>query len=141
MPESRFEIYTGHGGDWRFRLIAENNEIISVGQAYESKQGCLKGIRSIKENAGDAPVYHREEGEEIKNLEEIELIKDDEKVLARNVTGDEKIVFVEAETEPEGKEPATERTSEGLGDKIVNGLAIIAIIVAIITLIWIIISI
>ncbi len=138
MPESRFEIYKEHGGDWRFRLIAENNEIIFVGQGYKSRQGCLKGIKSIKLNAGNAPIYHREKGEELKNLEEIEPIKEDETVLGRTVTGDEE--FVEPEARAEGKEPPAEKTSEGLASRIIDGLSIAVIILAIILLIWLIIS-
>ncbi len=132
MPESRFEVYRGHGGRWRFRLIARNNEIISVGQGYKSKQGCLRGIKSIKKNAGDAPIFHREEGEEIKNLEEIEPIKEDESVLVVDVTGDEKFV------EPGAEEPTVEESSEeGLTSKILDWSTMVAIGVAIITLVWI----
>ena len=35
---------------------AGNGEIIAVGEAYESKAGCLNGIESVRKNAADADV-------------------------------------------------------------------------------------
>lgn len=52
----KFEYYQDKAGKYRFRLKAGNGEIIAVGEAYESKQGCLNGIDSIKRNAPDAKV-------------------------------------------------------------------------------------
>jgi uncharacterized protein YegP (UPF0339 family) len=49
MPESRYEIYKDAAGKYRYRLIAPNNEIIAVGEAYETKAGCLNGIRAVGE--------------------------------------------------------------------------------------------
>ena len=56
MPEPVFEIYKGAAGKFRFRLKAPNGEIIATGEAYESKDGCKKGIASIKENAPKAKI-------------------------------------------------------------------------------------
>ena len=52
----KFEVYTGKGGEYRFRLKAANGEIIATGEGYSSKQACLNGIESVKKNAPDAPV-------------------------------------------------------------------------------------
>lgn len=52
----KFEYYQDKAGKYRFRLKAGNGEIIAVGEAYESKQGCLNGIDSIKRNAPNAKV-------------------------------------------------------------------------------------
>lgn len=52
--EPEFEIYKDVAGKFRFRLIAPNREIIVVGEAYESKAGCKKGIESIRRNAPKA---------------------------------------------------------------------------------------
>lgn len=38
MP--KFEIYQDTAGKFRFRLKAANGEVIAVGEAYESKDGC-----------------------------------------------------------------------------------------------------
>ena len=47
-----FEVYKGKDGQWRFRLKAANHRIIAVSEGYTSKAGCLKGVESVKENAG-----------------------------------------------------------------------------------------
>lgn len=52
----KFEMYKDKSEKWRFRLKAGNGEIIAVGEAYESKDGCLNGIESVKKNAPDAPI-------------------------------------------------------------------------------------
>jgi uncharacterized protein YegP (UPF0339 family) len=54
MP--KFEIYKDAAGKFRFRLKASNGEIIATGEAYESKDGCKKGIESVKTNAPKAQV-------------------------------------------------------------------------------------
>jgi uncharacterized protein YegP (UPF0339 family) len=57
----KFEVYKDKSGKYRFRLKAGNGEIIATGEAYESKQGCLNGIESIRKNAPDAKVEELED--------------------------------------------------------------------------------
>lgn len=65
MP--KFEIYHDKSGEYRFRLKARNGQIIAVGQGYKSKEGCLKGIESVKQNAPIAEIIELEgEAEEAK---------------------------------------------------------------------------
>jgi len=54
MP--KFEVYQDNAGKFRFRLKAANGEVIAVGEAYESKDGCKHGIESIKINAPIADI-------------------------------------------------------------------------------------
>jgi len=56
MPAAKFEVYKDAGGQFRFRLIAPNNEIIAVSEAYTSKAGCMNGIESVKKNAPIAEI-------------------------------------------------------------------------------------
>jgi uncharacterized protein len=56
MPEPVFEWYKDKKGKFRFRLKAANGEIIAVGEAYASKDGCANGIESVKKNAPIAKV-------------------------------------------------------------------------------------
>ncbi len=49
MP-AKFQIYRDHSEKFRFRLRAENNEIIVTGEAYEQHAGCIKGIKSVQKN-------------------------------------------------------------------------------------------
>jgi hypothetical protein len=36
--------------------LAQNGEIIAESQGYDSKEGCQKGIASVKENASKAEI-------------------------------------------------------------------------------------
>ncbi len=59
MP-GKFECYKDKAGKYRFRLKASNGQVIATGEAYESKAACLKGIESVRKNAGDAKVVEVE---------------------------------------------------------------------------------
>lgn len=54
MP--KFEVYKDAAGKFRFRLKAPNGEVIATGEAYSSKDACMKGIESVKTNAPKAKV-------------------------------------------------------------------------------------
>lgn len=71
--EPRYEIYKDAAGKFRFRLRAPNGQIIAVGEAYESKAGCEKGIASVKENAAKATIEDLTEKAEriLENVEDI----------------------------------------------------------------------
>jgi len=52
-----FEVYRDSAGEWRWRLVASNGNIIAdSGEGYSSKQGAERGIESVKRNAADAEV-------------------------------------------------------------------------------------
>jgi uncharacterized protein YegP (UPF0339 family) len=52
MAVQRYEIYKDVAGKFRFRLRATNNKIVAVGEAYETKDGCLNGVHAIKKYCG-----------------------------------------------------------------------------------------
>jgi hypothetical protein len=58
MPgEARFELYRDSAGEWRWRLVAANGNIIAdSGEGYRSKQGARRGIDSVKRSAPGAAV-------------------------------------------------------------------------------------
>lgn len=60
LKNPKFEVYLDKRGEYRFRLIATNGQIISVGESYKAKAGCLNGIESIKKNAPEAEVKETE---------------------------------------------------------------------------------
>ncbi len=60
LKNPKFEVYLDKRGEYRFRLIATNGQIISVGESYNAKAGCLNGIESIKKNAPEAAVKEAE---------------------------------------------------------------------------------
>ena len=53
MP--KFQVYKDTAGKYRFRLRADNNKIIAVGEAYEKYASCMNGIKSIQKNS-KAPI-------------------------------------------------------------------------------------
>jgi uncharacterized protein YegP (UPF0339 family) len=52
MPAGKFEVYKDTAGKFRWR--ASNDEEMAFGQGYESKEGCMKGVESVKRNASKA---------------------------------------------------------------------------------------
>jgi uncharacterized protein len=52
----KFELFEDKTGQYRFRLLAGNGEIIAVSEAYATKSGAKNGIESVKANAGTATV-------------------------------------------------------------------------------------
>lgn len=48
----KFEVYKDSSGGFRFRLKAGNGEVIATGESYSSKAAAVKGIESVKTNAG-----------------------------------------------------------------------------------------
>lgn len=55
----KFEVYADKAGKTRFRLKSTNGQIIAVGEAYESKSGCMNGIESIRKNAPEAEIVDK----------------------------------------------------------------------------------
>ena len=53
MP--KFQVYKDVAGKCRFRLLADNNQIVAVGEGYEKYFSCKNGIKSIQKNC-NAPV-------------------------------------------------------------------------------------
>lgn len=56
LSNPKFEMYQDRAGKYRFRLKARNGKIIAISEDYSGKAVCLKGIESVKINAGDAGI-------------------------------------------------------------------------------------
>ena len=54
MP--KFEIFMDAQDEFRWRLKADNNEVIATSEGYTSKASCINGIDSVKENAPKAEI-------------------------------------------------------------------------------------
>lgn len=52
----KFEVYKDSAGGFRFRLKAGSGEVIATGESYTTKAVALKGIESVKTNAGSDVV-------------------------------------------------------------------------------------
>ena len=46
---------------WYFHLKAENGEVIAQSQGYTTKDNCISGIQSIKNNANTADYFETTE--------------------------------------------------------------------------------
>ena len=56
-----FELYEDAAGEWRWRLVHDNGNIIADGgEGYSSRQKARQGIDSVKRNARNAPVETQE---------------------------------------------------------------------------------
>ena len=61
LKNPKYEIYLDKANQYRFRLKANNGEIIILSEdGYSSKSGCKNGIESIAKNAPDATVEKEE---------------------------------------------------------------------------------
>jgi uncharacterized protein YegP (UPF0339 family) len=57
-----FEVYKDKGGDFRWRLVSLNKQVIATcGQGYGDKRDCMNGIESVKKLAADAKVEEVEQ--------------------------------------------------------------------------------
>lgn len=56
-----FEVYEDRAGQYRWRLVHSNGNIIAdSGEGYATKQKAKQGIESVKQNAPDADVVEAE---------------------------------------------------------------------------------
>lgn len=54
---AKFELYKDAKGEFRWRLIASNGQMIANGgEGYSSKESAKNGIESVKKNAASAPI-------------------------------------------------------------------------------------
>lgn len=57
---AHFEIYTDDRGEYRWRLRADNGELIAdSGEGYTDEDDCREGIRLVKEEASSAEVENQ----------------------------------------------------------------------------------
>ena len=54
---AEFEVYKDKAGEFRWRLQANNNEIVAdSNEGYKSKASALNGIEVVRRIAGEAPI-------------------------------------------------------------------------------------
>jgi len=55
---AKFEVYqSGKKEEFRFRLKADNGQIILSSEGYTSKASCLNGVESVKKNSTDSKRF------------------------------------------------------------------------------------
>jgi uncharacterized protein len=60
---SKFEIKKAANGQYIFNLKAGNGETVLTSEMYKAKASCLKGIESVKKNAGNPARFDRRQSE------------------------------------------------------------------------------
>lgn len=65
MP--KFQVYQDVAGKFRFRLLADNNQIVAVSEAYEQHASCLNGIKSVGKNCNSEIEDSTIEGQKVSN--------------------------------------------------------------------------
>jgi uncharacterized protein YegP (UPF0339 family) len=65
MAPATFHVYEDKSGQFRWRLVHDNGNIIAdSGEGYASKQKAKQGLQSVKDNAPDADVVEGNPGNE-----------------------------------------------------------------------------
>lgn len=58
--QARYELYEDQAGEWRWRLVHRNGNIIAdSGEGYTRKENAKKGLDSVRRNAGDAEIEEK----------------------------------------------------------------------------------
>lgn len=64
--KATFELYEDSAGQWRWRLVHRNGNIIAdSGEGYASKQKAKQGIQSVKDNVAGANVVDQSKEEPV----------------------------------------------------------------------------
>ncbi|MFA5069953.1 MAG: DUF1508 domain-containing protein [Patescibacteria group bacterium] len=53
----RFEIYRDNANEYRWRLVAANNEFVAWSEGYSSKQNAIDSVQWIKRWAASVPIH------------------------------------------------------------------------------------
>jgi uncharacterized protein YegP (UPF0339 family) len=69
----RFEHYLSADGDWRWRLIAKNGEIIASGEGYGTLQAVKRGTSAVRRAVG--LIERREAAEHLCRLTKISDVR------------------------------------------------------------------
>ncbi|WP_442908253.1 HVO_2922 family protein [Halobacterium sp. KA-6] len=68
MASATFHVYEDEAGQYRWRLVHRNGNIIAdSGEGYSSKQKAKQGLQSVKQNAPDADVKVGELDEDLRD--------------------------------------------------------------------------
>jgi len=54
---TEFHIFKDVMGEYRWRLVAGNNQIVAASEGYTTKQSAINSANNVKNWASNAPVY------------------------------------------------------------------------------------
>jgi uncharacterized protein YegP (UPF0339 family) len=61
MP-GKFELFKDKGGKFRFRLKANNGQVILASQGYQTKVAAKNGVDSVQRNSAEDTRFERKNG-------------------------------------------------------------------------------
>jgi uncharacterized protein YegP (UPF0339 family) len=53
----RFQIYQDRAGEYRWQLVAANNEIVAWSEGYSSKESAINSANWVKLRTPSAPIH------------------------------------------------------------------------------------
>ena len=59
MNNGHFEIKLDKAGEYRFNLLAGNGQVILSSEGYTRKEGCLKGVESVRRHSAEDRFFER----------------------------------------------------------------------------------
>lgn len=59
MTTGHFEIKMDKAGEYRFNLVAPNGQVILSSEGYARKEGCSKGIESVRRHSAEDRFFER----------------------------------------------------------------------------------
>jgi len=65
--KAKYQVYRDLDGKYRFRLRAANNKIVAVSEAYQTKAGCMNGVKSVQKNCESHVQDNTIESEKLAN--------------------------------------------------------------------------
>jgi len=60
LDPPKFQLFLGDDQQYYFHLMAGNHEIVLASEGYQTKRGCLNGVRSVQKNSASEARYRRE---------------------------------------------------------------------------------
>lgn len=82
-PGPKFVIYPDHQGEWRFRLVAGNNEIQAGGEGYSTHEHAAEGVDAVVKNVL-VMTGTIDPSEDVPQSYEVERLEDVDAAIARD---------------------------------------------------------
>ena len=68
MANPRFVVFPDSAGEYRWRLIAGNSEIVAVSESYTTKPSAARSAKRVREIAHEATIVDQEAINALTNL-------------------------------------------------------------------------
>ena len=66
MTDARYELFKDDAGEWRWRLLAANSEIVATGESYTTKEDAERGVMAAARASAQASSFEIKGGGEFR---------------------------------------------------------------------------